>query len=90
MTILEALCVAGLGMGAGLIGGLAGVGGSLIMLPGLHLLYPDAAADDHHLYVAAAMSVNVAVAIPSALIARHGRGHPPGSAAGDPPRPPSS
>lgn len=67
MTVLEAIPIAALGFGAGIIGGLAGIGGSLIMLPGLHFLYPHAAPDDHHLYVAAAMSVNVAVAIPSAM-----------------------
>lgn len=67
MTLLEIVSVAGLGFGAGLIGGLAGIGGSLIMLPGLYLLYPRSAAADHHLFVAAAMAVNVAVAVPSAL-----------------------
>jgi uncharacterized protein len=71
LTVLEAISIAGLGAGAGLIGGLAGVGGSLIMLPGLHLLYPKALPDDHHMFVAAAMTVNVAVAIPSAM--KHGK-----------------
>jgi uncharacterized membrane protein YfcA len=67
MTPFEAIAIAGLGFGAGVVGGLAGIGGSLIMLPGLHFLYPQGAPDDHHMYVAAAMTVNVAVAIPSAM-----------------------
>lgn len=71
MNVLEALGVAILGLGAGVVGGLAGIGGSLIMLPGLHLIYPQATSEDHHSFIAAAMTVNVAVALPSAL--QHGR-----------------
>lgn len=71
MTLLEVLAISGLGLGAGLVGGLAGIGGSLIMLPGLHLLYHRADPQDHHLFVAAAMTVNVAVAIPAAI--RHSK-----------------
>lgn len=67
MSALEIFLIALLGLGAGVIGGLAGVGGSLIMLPGLHLIYPRATPEDHHLFIAAAMTVNVAVSIPAAL-----------------------
>jgi uncharacterized membrane protein YfcA len=64
VQILEA---AGIGLAAGVIGGLAGIGGSLVMLPGLALVfgYRDAAHTDQHLYMAAAMAVNVLVAVPA-------------------------
>lgn len=69
MTLTEIILVALLGLGAGLVGGLAGIGGSIIMLPGLHVvltrahLHPEL----HHTFMAAAMTVNVFVAAPSAL-----------------------
>ncbi|MBC7771420.1 MAG: sulfite exporter TauE/SafE family protein [Pyrinomonadaceae bacterium] len=55
-----------LGVAAGLVGGLAGVGGSVVVIPGLHLVFGDDPASRHHLYMAAAMMVNVAVAFPAA------------------------
>lgn len=64
-----------IGLAAGVIGGLAGIGGSMIMLPGLALAfgYDDAAHTAQHEYMAAAMAVNVLVAIPAtARHARHG------------------
>jgi uncharacterized membrane protein YfcA len=67
MSPIEVILIGGLGVAAGLIGGLAGVGGSMVMLPGLHLVWPEAAPEEHHLFVAAAMTVNVAVAIPAAI-----------------------
>jgi uncharacterized membrane protein YfcA len=71
MTMLEALGTCALGLAAGVVGGLAGVGGSMVMLPGLHLLNPRATGAEHHMFMAAAMTVNVAVAIPAAL--RHAK-----------------
>ena len=56
-----------LGLVAGTFGGMLGVGGSVIMIPGLTL----ALGPDQHLYQAAAMVANVAVAWPAA--ARHRR-----------------
>lgn len=74
MTLWEVLIAGVLGLTAGTIGGLAGIGGSLIMLPGLVLLLgyadqanPDGAHAEQHLYMAAAMCVNVLVAIPAAM-----------------------
>lgn len=61
----DAILAAGvIGAAAGLIGGLAGIGGSLVMLPGLALAlgYTGAAEAEQHLYIAAAMCVNVLVA----------------------------
>lgn len=56
-----------LGGGAGLVGGLAGIGGSLLMIPGLGVIigYSDDSAREQHLYAAAAMLVNLIVAISS-------------------------
>ncbi len=56
-----------IGLVAGAVGGLAGIGGSIIMLPalGLFLGYSSGAKDEHHKYMAAAMVVNVVVAFSS-------------------------
>lgn len=57
-----------LGFVAGLVGGLAGLGGSMVMLPGLAFFVGYATPDkaEHHAYMAAALAVNVLVAIPAA------------------------
>jgi len=52
-----------LGLFAGTLGGLLGVGGSVIMIPGLTMIL----GYHQHLYQATAMIANVAVAIPAAL-----------------------
>lgn len=56
-----------IGLTAGVLGGLAGIGGSLIILPGLALVFgfhtPDFA--EQHMYMAAAMATNVLVALPA-------------------------
>lgn len=72
MTIGQFIAGAALGLGAGVLGGLAGVGGAMIILPGLHWMKVagsggDATVAVHHLYVAAAMVTNIAVALPAAL-----------------------
>src|SRR5690606_33119046 len=70
---LDLVAAALIGLAAGLIGGLAGIGGSVIMLPGMAWAfgYPEGDHSRHHLYMAAAMVVNVIVAVPAAL--RHHR-----------------
>src|SRR5688572_8439751 len=61
-----------IGLIAGMLGGLAGVGGSVFILPALHIVFGPAffgEPDDpqiHHLYMAAAMTVNVVVSLPAA------------------------
>jgi uncharacterized membrane protein YfcA len=62
--IAEAVLVGGV---AGLIGGLAGIGGSMIMLPALAIVFgfSDASRSEQHTYQAAAMIVNVLVAVPA-------------------------
>jgi len=67
VTTPELLEVALLGLGAGVVGGLAGIGGSIIILPGLHWVLHPEDPQKHHLFMAAAMTTNVFVAIPSAL-----------------------
>ena len=69
-----------IGLFAGLVGGLAGIGGSIIMLPALALWFgyqtPD--HDEHHLYMASAMCVNAVVAYFSARKHKqHGALHAP-------------
>jgi uncharacterized membrane protein YfcA len=72
MTGVEMLEVGAIGVGAGFLGGLAGVGGSMLILPALGLIlgYPDAKGTQH-LYMAAAITTNLVVALPASL--RHAR-----------------
>jgi hypothetical protein len=58
---------------AGTLGGLLGVGGSVIIIPGLAVLF--GTGENQHLYQASAMTANVAVALPAAL--RHRRANAP-------------
>lgn len=61
------LVIAALGLAAGLLGGLLGIGGSIIMIPGLVILFGHGRFDglNQHAYQAAAMIANVAVALPA-------------------------
>src|ERR1043165_9597920 len=61
------LAALGLGAGVGLIGGLAGIGGSILMLPLMAYVYGfrDSEHSAQHVHQAAAMVVNVLVAIPA-------------------------
>jgi uncharacterized membrane protein YfcA len=69
----EISAIALIGLIAGTLGGLAGVGRSVFILPALHIVFgpglfgePDD-VEIHHLYMAAAMTVNVAVSLPAAI-----------------------
>jgi uncharacterized protein len=55
------------GLAAGVLGGLLGIGGSIIMIPAISILLSGEERVDQHLVQAAAMVVNVAVALPAAL-----------------------
>ncbi|MEE9404886.1 MAG: TSUP family transporter [Algisphaera sp.] len=68
---LLACGVALLGLLAGSLGGLLGVGGSVIIIPGLVILLGQGLGGEQHAFQAAAMVANVAVAVPSML--RHRR-----------------
>lgn len=54
------------GLTAGVLGGLLGIGGSIIMIPAMAMLFARKDWSDQHLIQAAAMLVNVAVAVPAA------------------------
>ena len=56
--------IALIGLIAGTLGGLLGVGGSVITIPGMAILF--GTGENQHLYQAAAMTANLAVAIPAA------------------------
>jgi len=66
------LAVALIGLIGGTLGGMLGVGGSVVMIPGLVLLFGQAEHGgdpnlNQHVYQAAAMIANIAVSIPAAL-----------------------
>ena len=71
LTPVEIVMVAGTGLAAGTLGGLLGIGGSVIMIPAMVLVFPGRGTDAQHLFQAAAMAANVAVALPAAI--RHWR-----------------
>lgn len=54
-----------IGLLAGSVGGLAGIGGSIIMLPGLAIFhgYQTERKSEHHVYMAASMLVNIVVSL---------------------------
>ena len=70
LTITEILIRTALGVVAGIVGGLAGLGGSVIMLPAMAMIwgYSDEKKSEHHIYMAAAMCVNVIVALSSTVM----------------------
>jgi hypothetical protein len=72
LTVLAVLELLAIGLGAGFLGGLAGVGGSMLVLPALGLIlgYADPKGTQH-LYMAAAMVTNFVVAVPASI--RHRR-----------------
>ena len=68
MDLVDQLILVATGLGAGLMGGLLGIGGSVVMIPIIvHVI-----GRDQHFAQGAAMLVNVFVAIPAAL--RHHKG----------------
>ncbi|MEM6460059.1 MAG: sulfite exporter TauE/SafE family protein [Planctomycetota bacterium] len=68
---IQLLGMAALGLAAGTLGGMLGVGGSVLMIPGLVVLLGRPTGVEQHLFQAAAMVANVAVSVPAAL--RHRR-----------------
>lgn len=67
MGLLEFLTVTLIGLFAGLVGGMLGVGGSIVMIPAL----TESLGPNQHLYQAAAMIVNLFVVVPAVI--RHRR-----------------
>lgn len=71
MELWQYIACGGVGFAAGLLGGLAGVGGSILILPSLGMVFGYPHSTTQHAYMATAMTVNVAVAVSSAY--RHRR-----------------
>ena len=71
LSLFDIVILVIVGAAAGSFGGLLGVGGSVIMIPAMALLLGARVWFDQHVAQAAAMCVNVAVAIPAAL--RHSK-----------------
>jgi len=67
VSIIEIIELVMIGLMAGTLGGMLGVGGSIIMIPALAIVL----GPEQHLYQAAAMIVNIFVAVPATL--RHWR-----------------
>lgn len=67
LTAEHVVVSAGVGLAAGVLGGLLGIGGSVILIPGLAFAFGTANPESQHLYQASAMAVNVAVSFPAAL-----------------------
>lgn len=67
LTALSIASIAGVGLAAGALGGLLGIGGSVVMIPALAIIFGSANPESQHLYQAAAMAANVAVSAPAAI-----------------------
>jgi uncharacterized membrane protein YfcA len=67
LTVSDIAFVALLGLIAGVLGGMLGVGGSVVMIPGLVWLLGREHGAEQHLYQAGAMIANVAVSVPAAM-----------------------
>jgi uncharacterized membrane protein YfcA len=67
LSAQDVLISAGVGLAAGVLGGLLGIGGSVVLIPGLAFAFGTANPESQHLYQASAMAVNVAVSFPAAL-----------------------
>lgn len=65
MSPIEVAILLVVGLVAGLLGGMLGIGGSVIMIPALAFLFHERQWDNQHLYQAAAMVVNIIVALPA-------------------------
>jgi len=71
LTTSDILAMLAVGLATGVLGGMVGLGGSVIMIPSMAVLFRTRDWADQHLFQAAAMVMNVAVAIPATL--RHRR-----------------
>lgn len=67
LTTQDVAITAGVGLVAGVLGGMLGIGGSIIMIPGMALAFGSANPETQHLFQASAMVVNVVVSFPAAL-----------------------
>ena len=66
-NLLQLIEIAAVGLVAGTLGGMLGVGGSVIMIPALIFILGKPTGVEQHLYQASAMIANIAVSVPAAL-----------------------
>jgi len=66
-TLLNVIMIVGIGLAAGVLGGLLGIGGSIVMIPLLAVVFHDSTGSKQQLFQAAAMAVNVVVSAPAAI-----------------------
>jgi len=71
LTTFDILAMLVVGLATGVLGGMVGLGGSVIMIPAMAVLFRSKPWADQHLFQATAMVMNVAVAVPAML--RHRR-----------------
>lgn len=64
---LDIIVMLVVGIVAGSLGGMLGIGGSVIMIPAMAIIFMDRSWHSQHLYQAAAMIVNLVVAVPAAV-----------------------
>ncbi len=69
MDPVQIMELVGIGLAAGVVGGMLGVGGSIVMIPAM----TEVLGPDQHLYQAAAMIVNFFVVTPA--VYQHGKAH---------------
>ncbi|MEO1128538.1 MAG: sulfite exporter TauE/SafE family protein [Planctomycetota bacterium] len=67
LELLDIILLLVIGVVAGTLGGMLGIGGSIIMFPAMAVLFDGRAWQNQHLLQAAAMVVNIAVAVPATL-----------------------
>jgi hypothetical protein len=67
LSFVNLLMIVGIGLAAGVLGGLLGIGGSIVMIPLLALVFHDSSGAKQQLFQAAAMAVNVIVSTPAAI-----------------------
>ena len=67
LPIWKLIIITVLGLVAGVLGGMLGVGGSVIMIPGLAFVFSREPGAGQHLFQASAMIVNVVVSVPATL-----------------------
>jgi len=63
MSLTDEAMLLAIGCAAGILGGLLGIGGSILMIPAMHLIFGPA----QHLYQGAAMMVNFFIVLPAAI-----------------------
>ena len=71
LSLVNVMMIVSIGLATGVLGGLLGIGGSIVMIPLLALVFRDATGSMQQLFQAAAMAVNVIVSAPAAI--RHHR-----------------